>query len=556
MTRKTLTLALMALVLLGFAGEEAAAWGPRAQRAIATTSLQLLRRNFPQESESTASKYEADVVRGALDGYQWIGGDLAVSNPVDASRAVEAQIRLLRSIRQFGIGSYFSYRLGVLSSLVSDLVLPYALDTSAPARSISDQIRADIDAHVAEYRVKPDRKKPVYVRDPLSYFARKRQFFSDARTIIAADYESAKGYNGYLEQAGPAAFTNAVESVVDVWFSVLTDKAPGGEQKPSPQAQTWYLVNEIEYLLVSKQNRYEADKTYEYFKRVNPGIMETYERVGDLYYQSGHTDRGVEEWQKALELPSPIRTRVLEKLTNHYLRTGEEFLVDAEDPEQAEQALSQALHAFEQALKYDRDNQEAADKLTETRQTIKMREERRQFAINIIASGEKIMQDAEAAAKAGNAEQAIALYQRAESVLETVDEEFPAQQKAARDNTNTITNQIRDLINTLLREADSAIANGDQALEQRKFDMAADYYNQVKRIVGPIPTDESATYGQRKQELIEKAEAKLAEVETERKRFEEMQRQQPQQPEAPGGGTGFGPPQGFGGPMGGGEGGG
>ncbi len=112
----------------------------------------------------------------------------------------------------------------------------------------------------------------------------------------------------------------------------MGDGDVGGTAEPalaaaSRRMQTWYFVDEIEYLLLTKKNPQAAERAYENFHKVVQSDPEAYERIGDSYAAFGGeegTDRGVREWQNAHSMAGANRANVAAKLNKYYLVGGQQ----------------------------------------------------------------------------------------------------------------------------------------------------------------------------------------------------------------------------------------
>jgi tetratricopeptide (TPR) repeat protein len=531
MSRNLFRFATGACVALCVVVTDAAAWGPSAQRAITETAIKLIRQDYTNAFKSEDSEYFNDVLRGAQDGHEALRGAELLNNERLAIERIGTEMQLLRTIRKQGTGSFFAYRMGVLSALVSDLVLPMGLADSPRYARIREQMEVDIDRHLRGYAFQPIRDPLRSIRFPQEYFKSYRSFNDDALIIIAADYTSGAGYNGYMKQAGPKFFRDSVRAVLDTWHTIIESNSNVYDSDPSAEAQTWYRVDEIAYQLKVKNNSRQANNAYTYFSTVNPGIMEAYEAVGDLFYDFGEKQQGVREWEYALQFPGAGRNRIIDKLSEHHINVGRAALADAQqDASARDLELSRALRAFEKALQYKRTSQEAVDMISQTNATIREREEHRELIMGIMSGAQEVMQQAQAAEETQDYSNAIETYYTAIQLYGGVDNEFPEQKELAESSTRTANSQIRGIISNLLDKANEAIADGQNAQDEQNWEEARQQYQRVATILDPVPDDVSSTHGKEKQDLLSKAEERLAQLEIEKKRWEEQMQNQPGQP--------------------------
>lgn len=531
-------MACAAVLAMALTVQDACAWSESVRRVIASTAIQLIRREQPAAFKASTSiathsskqdvnvSYEEDVLRGAADGPKVLQG-YAIGNDEQAVLAVGSEIQLLRTVREYGMGSYFAYRMGVVSALVSELILPFSLDETPRGEQLAQQINADIDAHYSGFRFSPNTDGRRYIQSSPDYFREVRSFIVDDRRIIADDYARGRGYRGILSKAGEAYFGRSVEAVADAWYTVLKPQPQGKYIPPSDRIVTQYFVEELEYLLNVKRNLFQAEKTYQHFDDVNPGLYETYERVGDLFYGFGTPEaheRGVREWKIAYQHPGPQRARSGSKLTAHYLSEGEKYLEEAQKPGSAETLLEAALTSFKQALEFDRANPLAAQRINDTTVAIAKKKERREFQDGLLAQGTKIIQLAEKSALDGDFGTAIHTYNQAATLFEAVSDEFADLEKAAKEALEQVSKGKRDVVNNVLTAADEKIAEGDDLVAQREFDNAVNVYKYVETIVNAIPEGEGERVEKDKEEAIARAQQKVVDAQNAKKRYEEQQK--------------------------------
>jgi hypothetical protein len=537
MKRRSLSLVIGAGVALMLVTQEAHAWSETVRRAIASTAIQLIRREQPAAFKTTSLashssardvnvNYEEDVLRGASQGPRALSG-YALDSDAHAIAAVGSEIQLLRTVRQYGMGSYFAYRMGALSALVSELMLPYSLDNSPQGVELRQRMESDIDANFSKFRYSASNPGRRYIRTPQDYFRELRTFASDDRRIIADDYAHGRGYRGMLAEAGEVYFARSVESVADAWHTVLRPQPLGAYTPPSDKVVAWYFVNEIDYLLNVKKNLFQAEKTYQHFEAVNPGLYDAYDRVGDLFYGFGTDaarERGVREWKIAYQHPGPQRARSAAKLTTHYLAEGEEHLDASQKPGASEVLLETALTSFKHALEFDRTNALAAQRINDTTVAIEKKRERRQFQDSLLAQGTRIVSHAQNSQVQGDFGTAIHTYNQAASIFDAVTDEFTDLERAANEALKQVEKGKRDVVNMVLEAADAKIVEGDRLVDARDFENAKNVYNYVEAIVQSIPEGEGERVDKEKQDTIARAQQKVRDAVNAQARWEEQQR--------------------------------
>ncbi|HOJ67566.1 MAG: hypothetical protein KBH78_09780 [Candidatus Hydrogenedentes bacterium] len=530
-------------ILLLLAGETARAWNQRAMQSIAGMGLQMLKNDYPNTFRPggvAGPNFERDVLQGAAAGWKILQESYPLSNDNEVIQAIAAEIMLLREARNYGPTSYYAYRLGVLAALVADAVVPLGFPWTPDDRQIADQMFRDIDANLDGFKFAVTQSRREFISDAFDYFGKRRQFNAEDSRLIRNDYRSGVGYNGFLKQAAPTYFSRAVEAVADTWDTVLRNETRAlGLSKPSNQLLTWYFVNEIAYLLNTKQHFAQALDVYKNLEKVNPQMADAYDKVGDLFYNFGSREsklRGLAEWEKAYSVAGADRTRIGKKIAEHYINEGNFYLDKAAKPGAEDTDLQNALNAFERAIDYDRTNDLIARKIQETNVAIQERNERLEMTINIIATGEKVRAEADGYRDRKDYANAIRTYRQAIGFFEAVDDEFKEQANTAKESIRRLQKSIQDVINEVLDMASQAIDEGDRAKDANRFDEAINAYNRVSTIVGVIPEDEvSQSVKDDKNKLIDLSKRKVEEANVAKVRYEQAMAEQQAAGARPGG---------------------
>lgn len=493
--------------------QDAAAWGPKARRAIALAAMQLIRKDYPDVFKAKTLKYEADVVSGAEADLEELGEWIPLNDDSQSAVAVSYQIQLLRDVRKRGVGSHFAYRMGMLSSLAAEVVLPFGIPFSESDRQLKEKIDADLEAHIEGYFMASQRKRYEYMRSTELYFKNNRPFYEDDMRMITDDYKRGSGYDGLLAQAGQVYFHRSVAAVADAWYSVLRSEGDAGDIPPSKRVVTWYYVNEIQYLLDEKRNFPFAILAYRTFEHVNPQLMDTYETLGDAFYGFGMRNRdprfgmsnrdprgdpdprginrGVSEWKKAQGAPGPQRASASKKLANHYLGVGEKLFIRSSGADGEDSDLQEALGAFRTALEYERTNEIAKDRINETAVAIVLREEDYDLESSFIDLSDSIVKHAEESSLKMPPEylKSFDSYSKGLLMLDQVTARFRDLDKTATANRDSIRKSVKELTMRVVGEASDQIDLGTRAVDQTRFDEGIRLFLSVPLILEPIPED-------------------------------------------------------------------
>jgi hypothetical protein len=543
----------VALALLAMVCADAAAWGPRAKRALVNTAIQLIGRKYYDAFGTTDERLQQDVYRGAEAGWAAIAPETPLRTKRQAVDRVGFEVELLREVRSLGVGSYFAYRMGALGSLVADIVTPYGIPVTAQDAAIKRAMDEATEPRVEDWDFD---LTPTFswrlVTSPEEFFRRATPFGKESRRLIAIDYEEGDIYEGYLRRGGEAYFGRSVEAIANVWHTVLTQERLGALSAPSNDTLVEYLVSEIEYLLLIDDNVAEAKDTYQTLATYNDDDGAAFARVGDAFYEAGLEERGVEEWDKSLGYPNPNRSEVIGSLTEHFVEEGKRYFNAAQSGEPAEidENLDMALYSFRRALEYDQDNSEAAELQGIAVAAKEEREEKRQQVITFISKANEIRAHASNSRDNRLWGDALTSYHNALQLLsEPQIEQFPEQLEHAQEVQSDIEDAIIEVHEDVLDAANEAIAAGDEALAQQRFQQAREEYASVPVIVEPLPEGM-----EEKTELIEQAQKKLRDVDRQEQRAQAQAQGQggqgggpggpgggPGQPGGPGGNNPFGP---------------
>lgn len=541
MTGKTQLLRLSVVLTLVIAIGPASAWGPRAQRTITGMAIQVIQSKYPGTFRPGESDYTQDVLKGAEAGWSVIGKSLPINSNAEAVQAVASEIELLRDARSYGAGSYFAYRLGSLSALISDIVLPYGLAWNESDQAMKKKVEQDIEENLNSYRYTNSSTERDIITNATEYFGTQMHFYNDNKLIIADDYKRGRGYDGLLKESSKAHFTAAINSVSDAWYTILTLDSSGTKTTLTSDLLARYFVDEIGYQLSEKRNFHQAGVVYENLETLNSTNPLVFEEVGDLFsafdtHESA--ERSVKEWKRAFEMGGENREEVSGKIASYYLREGRDFLEKAAEKGAGETELPSALAAFKEALQYNRTSDEAADLIQDTNKKIKERNERREMIVDIIAKADQVKEEAQNHATGGNFGNAIGEFNKAKEILAAVDDEFTDQANIAKELVDGINKSISKAISDVQEQASAAIESGEALEEQHKYEDAIHQYELVPTIVSVIPDTHNATVAEDKKDVIALSETKIAEAKNNKARYEASQAANPAgaagRPPAPG----------------------
>ncbi len=544
--RFVIVIVLMATLLLSLS--PAYAWGPRARQSLTTMAIQMIQFEFPyifRPAGSAGVGYEKEAIQGSADSWQMIAEFYSFENEKAVLSAISSEIQLLRDIRKFGPTSYYAYRLGVLSSLVAEMMIPYGFAWTEEEKQLQKLVNADIDKRLDSYAYQAGKTQRFFVTDINKFFSERRPYFLENKKLIANDYRLGKGYDGLLAKAGLDYFVRTVRAISDVWYTVLRPEDDGiWISPPSDRTRAWYFVKEIEYLLDVKKNIFQADKIYENFTKLNVNLPEAVNRIGDAYYRMNDVqakDRAVQLWRNAYSISvGELRISIAKKLSKYYFEEGQANFARAGQPGGKEEDLNNALYSFQQAIEFDRDNQQIVDMIQATYQEIKERTEYRNMLVAIISQAEKTQEEAEKYRLAGDYGNAILTYRIAVSLYNSVDDRFKDLESNAKSGLRRVKKSISDVINEVLDRASDAIDQGDQHKENNRFEESISSYAKVDSIVSVIPDDENPTLTQQKQNVIDLSRKRIEEAKIAKVRYEQAL-QEAQQRAAQGAGGGVRP---------------
>ena len=500
---------LVFMVCVLVAAQDAFAWGSHSRKVIALGSLQLFREKYSEVFTAGTISYEADLIRGADDGAAIYEDIYSLNDDQQTIEAVSSEIVLLRTARNYGAGSYFAYRMGTLSSLIAEIMIPYGVPFSPEDARLNNLASADLDAHIGEYSFSPKQGPFRFVRSAELYIGANRPFYPDDLDLIRNDYGGdGKGYEGFLDAAGQVYLERSIAATVDIWYSIYTVDDRLFTFESSDRLLAFYFVEEIAYLLRVKQSMELAERAYRLFESVNTDLMEANQRIGDLFYEMGtprSKARAVREWKIAHRSIGSYRRSASKRLAQHFLGEGNDYLRKATGPSASETDLGDALRSFRLALRYDGTNENAANRISDTSAAITDRNERYATQQRVISNSLTVMQQAERSILDKDYGNALTSYNSALILLDVVDSEFADLKTVAGDQLREIKKSMKDVVADVVGAASERIDAGDTATRSRNYEEALKQYTLVASIVSAIPLEEGSASAQRVQDLVDAA---------------------------------------------------
>ncbi len=524
-----LAAALAASIAAGLAGP-AAAWGPNARQMIAAGALNLERVQVPDCFRGGTSNYEDDLFAGARAGIPALGGTFPLNNDTQCMDAVQSQIQILREARRNGAGSYFAYRMGGLSALTSEVLMPYGVVYSDADREIKAQIDEYIESRVGDFTFTVAHPTYQYILNTGLYLTKHRGFYDSDKLMIADDFKRGRGLQGMIREAGRSYFGRSVHATVDVWYTVLRPEGEPSDVPPSKEQMALYYIAEVKYLLQTKGNMPYAETAYRLFTKYNADMPLAHIELGDAFYDHGTAesiDRGVQEWVRAYDIPGDARKAASERLSKHYLEKGEALFANSEGPLAKDTDLDDALVAFNTALRYDRSSDVAANRIQETTVAKNRRREEYETQETFINQALTAMQQAERAGLQDPPDfgSAITSYNQAQMLVNLVTDKFKDLNAKARGVSGDINKAQKSVISNVFQSANASIEKGNAALSANNVDEAVRFYANVSTILDVIPSEDGSLNAQKKQELIASAQNYIDEAEIQRRRLEQQQAQ-------------------------------
>ncbi len=361
----------------------APAWGPKSQLAIVTTASHLLARsvNVP------LTRFSNDLRNGSMVSQAQMQA-LYPNLGTNVVSAIESEMYLLQAVKGSKVDPYFAFRLGALGKLVANATAPMR-DVKATYRNL---YYADVEGNIKS-ELKQSKRRKVSPRD---YF---NDVMAQARrndALILREYETGVGFNGVARATLPDAASLSVMAVADVWYTILTgNSVPGGVSDVQLRA---YVLKAYAFY-VARGNAGEIDAAAKRFDTLVTKTPDMQVQIGDMFYGANFPERAMREYEAVLAV-TPDRRDVIKKISDYYMRLGEEALRDGR-LESALQDFNRAiavnpLHPTAQARKIDAEklisernarlakNQQALEQAAEFEALAESEVKNRRFAEGIV----------------------------------------------------------------------------------------------------------------------------------------------------------------------------
>ncbi|NUM54679.1 MAG: hypothetical protein HUU46_13625 [Candidatus Hydrogenedentes bacterium] len=407
------------------------AWGPRTRVAIVSMASRIIAR----ESGANLTKLDKDIRAGASIS----PSDLTTLVPVaitDPVGAVETEMYLLQAVGGGRVDPYFAYRLGVLGMLVAEVSSPLA--DADP--SVRDVYYADVEGIIEKVQMKPAPRTKV---DPVTYFAEVRSDAADRRDLIITDYRSGIGFDGTARSAISDDASRSVNSVADVYQSVLTGRVTSANISPSQIRD--YILRAIQFY-IKRGNDAETESAYKRLTDLNVSTVDLQKQIGDMFYDAEKYERAMQEYQAVLAL-DPARRDVTERIAAYYVKLGDDAL--------AEQKLEDAREAYQKALDADKLQPNAQRKLLDAEKLITERDARLEDTRETLTAADEKLNQADQLAFRKDYGGAIALLYEAQSGYGKVTDEFASEYRIAQNGMLMAESKLTQLRRDLVSNAPS-----------------------------------------------------------------------------------------------------
>jgi tetratricopeptide (TPR) repeat protein len=501
-TRRLISVCLLLVLAGGAIMPAAMAWGPKTSRAICLCALQVLRRDFEQLFDGR----EEDLVAGAMISDREMARYAVQGGQIEPFEPIVREITLLREANERGVTDYLVYRFGVLAKMTANVVQPYGIPQNEEERKLKAKLDADIEEYIGRLKLqyRPVDRESIYY--PARYFGERMRFIEDDKYFVKLAYVQGAGYDDYVKRAVAKHFEEAINTVSDVVYTVLTERKYFGEKPPSPRDLAQYYVGQVEYFLNKSRPR-EAEEAYAVFTELNPGLASPYEQLGDAYYRVGEYDRAMREYRRGLRIGGSW-PEVEAKIVRYYTQQGAIQLSQG-----TRDALQQSRQAYEMALSVSPGNPVAVSGAEKAKGEIQAMDTRLDKDRGLLSGADRLFAEARAAQSGQDLAKAVDLYEKAAAVYSLITTEFKEEYDAAFEGAEESARAIVSIFSNALLEAQDIMNRASQAELDLNYEQAIRFYDRVPETVAVITEKYPDQYAQA-QKTIASAEAKKRNAQT------------------------------------------
>jgi len=364
---------------------------------------------------------------------------------------------LLKEMGRSGRRPYFAFRMGILGRIAADLSFPFpVVGTESTDQLTMQQFESDVDR--ITYTVNYQEEARRLVLEPGRYFPPKRTDLEAARLLIDQAYENGEGFNGFARRAAEREFNRAIESVSDLWHTVLDQTAVVYQSPPNRTSVENYHFQEIAYFLEVGRPTGAVQAVQEMESRGLLGVANGL-KAAKLFYNADRHDEALTFFNEVLRLdPGNDEARTL--MTDHYVKLGED-LIEAQAYDSARDSLSSALGVSPQ-------DDRVAERLQEVSRLIVQRESRRARATRNVSEGNRLLAEARTYVMQRDFAGALDSYNTAAMRYQAVGREFPAQQGEAAVQLSSLQESLGrlrlDLVNQVVNLHEIALDSSREKL--------------------------------------------------------------------------------------------
>ncbi|MCD6288645.1 MAG: tetratricopeptide repeat protein [Candidatus Hydrogenedentes bacterium] len=474
------------------------AWGKTAQRIIAWTAVKSL----PADQASMLSEYQTQLLDGATAPNNIVSRYFERDSIVATTHTIAQDMSLLRTVAQEGIDPYVAYRFGILAQVIADLNQPFTVVGDStdknPAKTamLREQYERDTEQALETLNFGYRPRRPVY--DVEAYFTEVRRYIQNSEYFLTQDYQNGAGFSEYGHRSLKLYYDNAVNSVADVWYTILGDTRLSPFIPPRSVAIERFRIEGIRYFLQIGQD----DRAAQVVADLNSkGTLSTdaERRIADAYYDTGRHARAISGYERVLRRQpnwSDVRTR----LSDYYNTLGQAYMKGG--------MLEEAQRAFQRVLTYDPQSQQARDELDKTINLVAAREQRLAQVRKRMSEASQLEDIAAKASESRKYATAINTLRKADEIYASVPVEFRAEYSMAYRARTAIQEKIARYSSTIIQEAMALDGVAEKSLLGKSMQQAAKEH--AAKVIDMLTSQShSARTQEMQQKVIERQRASI-----------------------------------------------